>query len=137
MDRDELRALRDSAPDDYDARLVHFSPCGQLAGWMSQPDARWLVEWLPGAAKVYPTHPMRIVEVGTFAGSTARGLITLSGGGQAKCIDDFTDMNPGTLAGHPNGRSYWEMVLRSNGVDLLPFATLIEGKSTEIGAGWN
>lgn len=135
MNRDELRAHRDVAPLDAEACLAHYANVGQLFGWITQTDARFLITWLPHVARDYPVQAMRIVEVGTFAGSTARGLAVLSGGGQVTCIDNFTDANEGTLNGHPNGRSYWEWTL-SQHPSLLEHCTLIEGDSAAIGAGW-
>lgn len=116
------------------ARQEHYAHCGQLFGWITQPDARFLVDWLPDAAAEYG-RPMQIVEVGTFAGSTARGLVVLSGGGEVVSIDNFFDMNEQTLNGHPDGRSFWEWTQRES-PDLTGCARLVIGESPVIGAAW-
>lgn len=137
MDREAIKEVLRSAPPPGDPQRIHYigAHCGQLFGWMTGPNAHFLVDWLPDAALAYPRQPMRIVEVGTFAGSTARGLIALTGGGSAVCIDNFMDMNPQTLGKHASGRAFWEATMRER-VDLSAYATLVEGDSGEVGRAW-
>lgn len=132
----DLRAHRDAAPAEYEARRIHFEKVGQLFGWMTSPNQRTLLEWLPEASRAYPHHPMRIVEVGTFGGSTARGLVTMSGGGHVTCIDNFMEFHEGTLGGFPDGTAYWKATFEKNGVDLSAHAALVIGDSAVIGAAW-
>ncbi len=111
-------------------RVAYFeSHFGQLVGWMTDPDKRFLTDWLPGVALRYPTYPMTIVEVGTFSGSTARGLIALSGGGKITCIDNWKDVH----VSDPSKQ--WRDTLQQK-FNLLQHATLIEGDLAEIGAKW-
>jgi hypothetical protein len=131
-----LDTLRTAPPPGHEKRAWHIgNKCGQLVGWLTTDDAKFLIDWLPEVGLSYGK-PMQIVEVGTFAGSTARGLICLSGGGNITCIDNFLDMNAATLGGRPSGRAYWEETVGSH-PDLLPYATLLEGESSEIGKAWN
>ena len=112
-------------------RVAYFrQKLGQLVGWMTHEDEKFLVDWLPQVALAYKRYPMRIVEIGTFLGSTARGLIGLSGGGTITCVDNWRDVH------ESNPRAAWEKTLRSNGMDLLAHATLIEGDVRAIGATW-
>jgi hypothetical protein len=135
LSRDEIAAVVDSAPPPGDAeRLRHIGQsCGQMFGWVAEPDQAFLVDWLPEAARRYPRQPMRLVEVGTFAGSTARGLITLSRGGSIICIDNFMDMNSQVLNHHPDGQSYWKATIEGNGPDYTEFAELRVGDSGALG----
>jgi Methyltransferase domain len=108
-----------------------------MFGWVVGAPQRFLVDWLPGVALEYPHQPMRVVEVGTFLGSTARGLIVLSGGGQITCIDNMMDVHYAEM-GLPSARAGWEAVLsgKSGGADLSSYAKLIEGDSFVVGAAW-
>lgn len=137
MLEDRLTAkLREAEGRTVPERRKLFEECGQLFGWITDPDQALLLKTIPDIALAREIHPIRIVEVGTFAGSTARGLVTMTGGGRITCIDNFKDMNPDTLGGHETGRDYWEATIRKNGWDLSPFATLIEGTSVEVGHRW-
>lgn len=141
MNRYELRAILDEAPSDPRERLAYIGKkTGQLFGWVTEPDQEVLVNWLPGVARAFgdAAHPaMRIVEIGTFAGSTARGLIVLTGGGSITCIDNFVDVHAGSRGDHPSGEAFWRHTLSKNGADLSEYATLIEGESRTIGATWH
>jgi len=106
-----------------------------MFGWISEPDQLFLAEWLPVVAADYPFQPMCILEVGTFAGSTARGLVAMTGGGQIWCVDDWSEVDASNRGGHESGRAYWEATIRY-GTDLSAFATLIEGHSWDVGMDW-
>jgi hypothetical protein len=137
IDRDELwKMLLDAPQSDDPSRLGWFGRIGQLFGWIAGPDQQFLVNWLPDVARDYPIYPMRIVEVGTFAGSTARGLVTMTGGGSIVCIDNMVDVHQGARGNHPSGRAFWEATIGDNGANLRPFARLIEGNSADVGRGW-
>lgn len=135
LSREQISALLDAAPPPRDAerRAYMAAAFGQMFGWVAGPDSEFLLDWLPEVARRYPHQPMRIVEVGTFGGSTARGLVTLSRGGTIVCIDNFIDMNPASLNGHPDGSSFWNATIKSNGPDLSEYATLKVGDSGVLG----
>lgn len=136
--RAEIIAAIEAATPPGDFQRVHDigAKCGQLFGWIAGPDQQFLCDWLPAAAEAYPRSPMRIVEIGTYGGSTARGLVVLSRGGLVTSIDNFQDMNEGSLNGHPDGTSYWTNTIRNNGPDLSEYARLIVGDSGEVGRAW-
>lgn len=136
--RDVLRDAPPSGREEYFSRNF-----GQIFGWITQPDREFLCGFLPtiGLASV---QPLRIVEVGTFGGSTARGLITLTGGGHVTSIDDWYDFrhvagvekkNDGLLGGHESGPAFYWSTMKGP-PDLTSFATLIEGDSKTVGANW-
>jgi hypothetical protein len=130
MNRQEIKEILTAAPDEE--RVAYFeSKFGEIAGWMTTQDKRFLAYWLPKVAANYPVQPMRIAEIGTFRGSTARGLIALSGGGNITCVDNWRDVHDA------NPRALWEATLKSNGPDLLEYATLIEGDNKEVGTKWS
>ena len=105
---------------------------GQLFGWIATPDQHFLVEFLPIIAKEF-SNPPRIVEVGTFYGSTARGLMALTGG-TCTSMDNWKDFHPSDK--YKTGEeAFWDTV-KSNGVDLTDRARLIPGDSKEIGSRW-
>lgn len=137
MDRTELKTLRDGAPEGSGrTRIDYFGQkTGQLFGWITGPDQEFIANWLPDVAREWGK-PMKIVEIGTFAGSTARGLIVMSGGGTITCIDNMVDVHAGARGHHASGRAFWEDTIKNNGADLTEFATLIEGESKDIGAQW-
>ena len=139
MNRQQILDVLACAPPPGDAgRLPYIGKrCGQLFGWVSNPDQAFLSTWLPGAALRYPQIPMQIVEIGTFAGSTARGLIVLSCGGNCICVDNFVDMNAQTLSGYPDGAAYWNATVKGNGSDLSAFAELRIGDSGVLGEAFD
>ena len=130
MNREKIRDILKAAPKED--RVAYFeSAFGQIVGWMTDADKRFLAEWLPDIGLSYPVQPMRVAEIGTFRGSTARGLIALSGGGQITCVDNWRDVHD------ENPRALWQDTLKNNGADLLEYATLIEGDNKEVGTQWN
>jgi len=136
MDRTELRRILDEAPADARERIGHVGMrTGQLFGWITGPDQEFIATWLPKVSREW-SGPMKIVEVGTFAGSTARGLIAFSGGGTITCIDNMVDVHAGARGHHASGRAFWEDTIKSNGVDFSSYATLIEGESRDVGLQW-
>ena len=135
MNRQEIRRLLSTPFTGARRRDYYGSVFGQMFGWIAGADQEFLCDWLPGEAP--DRHdPMRIVEVGTFLGSTARGLIVLSGGGQIACIDSMLDVHEGSRGPYPTARAAWEATL-ANSVDLSAYAALIEGESREVGARWS
>ena len=110
---------------------------GSLFGWIADPDKRFLAVFLTEVAKLFG-HSMRMVEVGSFAGSTTRALIAFTGG-HVIAIDnwkDFTGEGTRSLAGHPDGPSFFWHTLKYSGSDLSAQATLLSGDSKEIGKTW-
>lgn len=140
MTPEEMRAVLRGAPDGYEARHEYIGErCGQLFGWLGGGDDQaFMLDWLPRASDSYG-RPMRMLEVGTFLGSTARGLVTLSGGGTVTCIDNMVDVHWRTYNDGKFGsaREAWEHTLRTMGADLSEFAALIEGDSMVIGPAWD
>jgi len=133
--------------EDYQ-HIVNLSPSerkkffedkyGQLAGWMTQRDLLFLCSWLPEVAHdtygAYTTRPM-ILEVGTFLGSTARGLIALTGG-RLSAIDNWKDVYPHLKDGQDPESAWWD-TLRNNGMDLSDYVIgLHGGDSVAIGKEW-
>ena len=141
MTRDEIISNLGGRPEPGKERLRYFEQLyGQIVGWVSDPDKQWLVDFLPEYSLSLKTDP-KILEVGTFGGSTARGLVALTGG-RITCIDDWRDFHP---AGAPDESSktaktgpefFWE-TLRGYGADLSgQVDAILTGNSQEIGPGW-
>lgn len=136
MNSEELRSILQAAPP-VDREVWFGNQFGQLFGWITNPDRVFLTGFLPEVG-LRQAEPLRIVEIGTFAGSTARGLIALTGGGQVVCVDDFYEFrhlggvpgrNPGLLGHYESGRELFWLTLK-NGVDLSAYASLCEAPST-------
>lgn len=136
MKRDEIHAILREAPA-LDGRQAYLAErFGAMFGWITAPDQAFLCGFLP-AIGLAARAPLRIVEVGTFGGSTARGLITLTGGGEIICIDDFYDFrhhegkprrNP-MLNHFESGAAMFAATLKGP-PDLSAYATLLEAPST-------
>ena len=116
-------------------RMNYFSEkYGQLCGWMTEQDLLFLCSWLPEVALTYQTPP-HILEVGSFLGSTARGLISLTGG-LLSAIDNWVDVRP-HLKNNETPEDAWWKTLRENGQDLSQYVkSLYGGESAEIGQSW-
>lgn len=137
MTPEEMRKILDTAPPAgtlQRSEYVREKFLG-LFGWITWPDTLFLIDWLPEMSKIYPKHPLQIVEVGTFGGSTARALITLTGGSKITCIDSFVDVNPCIVGQYPDGKTFWTTMLKT-GVDLSSYATLIIDESAHVGSNW-
>jgi predicted O-methyltransferase YrrM len=111
-------------------RIGYFqAKYGQIFGWICSGDQQSLARLLPDIARSYPL-PMRIVEVGTFLGSTARGLIAMTGGSIIS-VDNWQDVH---VDDPP--REWWK-TLQGPKMDLSAYVTdLREGVSAGIGADW-
>ncbi len=136
MNREELRQVLEAAPAGADRQAFCGNHFGQMFGWITAPDQAFLCDFLPTVGLPAPD-PLRIVEIGTFGGSTARGLIALTGGGEVTCVDDFYDFRhhegrPGRspmLNDAPDGAAYFAATLKGP-PDLSSYATLIQAPST-------
>lgn len=109
---------------------------GQLFGWIAAPDQDHLIQFLPKMAQEF-SQPLRIVEVGVFAGSTTRGLTILTGG-FVTGIDNWRDVHPesGCHGVNKQEELFWH-VLKDHGTDVSKQAKLIVGNSQEVGRHWN
>lgn len=137
MSCEAMREVLRKAPHGFEERVDYLGRnFGQLFGWIEGPDQRFLVDWLPEVGLSYD-RPLRIVEIGTFAGSTARGLVTMTGGGQITCIDNLLDLHSGVLNGHADGPAMWRSTIATNGLDLTEHAKLIVGDSLDVGPHWD
>lgn len=137
MNRDELRRVLEAAPAGEGRQAFFTERFGQMFGWITAPDQAYLCDFLPTLGLAAPS-PLRIVEIGTFGGSTARGLITLTGGGEITCVDDFYDFrhHEGRPARNPmlndaeSGAALFAATLRGP-PDLSAYARLLEAPSTQ------
>lgn len=129
-----MQNLRDAPPPGL-ARVDYFHRVySQITGWITTADKHWLCDFLPEVALAYP-RDMRIVEVGTYGGSTARGLIALTGG-RVVCVDNWMDHHPGDNGCETGPESFWKN-LRTYGPDLSMFVdALLTGDSHEVGPRW-
>jgi len=137
MNREELRQVLATAPQGEGRQAFLAERLGALFGWITAPDQAFLCEFLPQLGLAAPA-PLRIVEVGTFGGSTARGFIALTGGAEITCVDDFYDFrhhegkprrNP-MLNHFESGAQMWRATL-AGPPDLSAYARLLEAPSTE------
>lgn len=102
---------------------------------MTERDLLFLCSWLPEIALQYHDRQPHIVEVGTFLGSTGRGLISLTGG-MLSAIDNWSDVLP-HLRPNESPQEAWWKTIRTNGVDLSSFVeALHSGESAHIGSAW-
>ena len=111
---------------------------GQIFGWIAMPDQRYLVNFIPEISEEFEK-PMRVVEIGTFIGSTARGLASMTGG-MLTSIDNWKDVHPGSgCHGFKNQeQAFWHVIKGpEHGKDLSKQVKLIVGDSREVGKTWS
>lgn len=139
--RDAILENLRQAPPPGQERLAYFQRLyGQLVGWISDPDRQWLVDFLPEYA-LARAREIQILEVGTFGGSTARGLVALTAG-RITCMDDWREFHPAGTQGQssPTAKSgpefFWDN-LEGYGADLSNrVAALLTGNSQTFGPKW-
>lgn len=140
MTHDEITSFLNKMPSTVEKRIVYAQKVmGQLFGWIAGPDQEFLIEFLPQLAKKFD-HPIDIVEIGVFGGSTSRGLIALTGG-HLTGIDNwaaFQGEGQRSLNQFTCGEEFFWWTLKNAGPDLSHMVKrLITGNSQDIGQTWN
>lgn len=146
MNREEIQQLIAEAPPVGDPERTNYfmRVFGSITGWITEPDRKWLCDALPDIGRSFD-HPPRIVEIGTFAGATARGFIALTGGGVITCVDDWYEFkhyegrretNYKLLGPHASGPDFFWWTLHQT-PDLSQYANVVEADSKVLAKTWD
>lgn len=152
MNREGILAHLHARPAPGPARVDYFHRIyGQITGWIAEVDRQWMCDHLPEIALAYPRE-MRIVEVGTFGGGTARGLVAMTGG-RITCTDNWSDFHPDgadggycSHAGCATGPEFFWTILGKKVCTADPpympdlsgcVDELITGDSRAVGSAWS